>query len=276
MGKGGDTAKGAASGAMAGAALGPWGAAAGGLIGGALGYFGSGSSAPAIAKGPETADYQRQYLKDYLARGAPMMNTAQSDQARAQQQQLAQMLFQQANGQRQGAGELAVQRQVNNAQANTTSAAQMARGANTAMAMRNAARTNADIGVNGAGQAGIAQLQDQQSAQNQLNGLLGTTRGQDISTAGANQMSQLQQQQLQMNALSQMLSVDQASLGQGNKSAELQAADQQRRDAQMAALMQAGGTAAAAYAGYSAKPPQMKPIAAGNPGAGGYWTPGGK
>lgn len=275
MGKGADTAKGAASGAMAGAALGPWGAAAGGLIGGAYGYFSSPDEEPQGASAPQTADYQRNYLQGMLGRGAPQMSTADSGQARGQQQQLAQMLFQQANGQRQGAGELAVQRQANNAMANTTSAAQMSRGANAAMAMRNAARTNADIGVNAAGQAGIAQLQDQQSAQNQLGSLLNATRGQDIQIAGANQQGQMSQQQMQLSALAQMLGVDQAALGQGNTQAALALAAQQRRDAQLAGMMQAGGQAAATYAAYNGSSgPQMKPIAPGNPGAGGYYTPG--
>ncbi len=275
MGQGANTAKGAASGAMAGAALGPWGAAAGGLIGGAMGYFSSPEDPGAnMAKGPQTGDYQQRYLSEMLTRQAPQMQSAQANQSRAQQQGLAQMLFEQANGQRQGAGEMAVQRQANNAMANNTSAAQMARGANTAMAMRNAARANSDLGVNAAGQAGIAQMQDQQAAQHQLGGLLGTQRGQDIQMAGANQAAQMGQQQVQLNALTQMLGVDQSTLNQGNKIVDANAAAKARYDAQMAAMMQAGGTAAASYAAYSPdKPYQMSPIAAGNPGAGGYYTP---
>ncbi len=275
MGRGGDTAKGAASGAMAGAALGPYGAAVGGVVGGLYGYF-SHHDEPKGPQGPQMGDYQRQYLQDYLGRGATMQDTTQSNQSRGQQQQLASMLFQQANGQKQGAGEIAVQRQVNNAMANNTSAAQMSRGANTAMAMRNAARTNADIGVNGAGQAGIAQLQDQQSAQNQLGGLLNATRGQDIQVAGGNQNASMQQNGYQLNALGQLLNVDQSTLNQGNQQAALALEAQKRRDAQMAGMMQAGGQAAAAYAGYSGKSstPTLQPIASGNPGAGGYYTPG--
>jgi hypothetical protein len=175
---------------------------------------------------PETARYQRGYLQnDFMKRGAPQQNTAQSDATRNQQQQLAGMLMQQASGQRQGAGEMAVQRQANNAMANQTSAAQMSRGANAALAQRNASRANADIGVNAAGQAGIAQMQDQQSAQNQLGGLLGTQRQQDIGVAGANQQSQLAQQQQQLAALAQMLGVDQATLQADLEKRKLQAED---------------------------------------------------
>lgn len=260
MGQGGDTVKGAAAGAAMGAPLGPVGAGVGGVLGGLYGYFSSPKpgDTPTLQKAPATADYQRQYLKDMLGRGAPMMNAGQSDQARGQQQQLAQMLFQQASGQRQGAGELAVQRQAGNAMANNTSAAQMSRGANAAMAGRNAMRANSELGVNAAGQAGIAQLQDQQSAQNQLGGLLGATRGQDIQTAGANQQAQMGQQQIQLQGLSQMLGVDQAELGQSNAQAAAQQAEAQRRAQEMAALMQAGGQI---YGGYLSSRPPQKPAA---------------
>jgi hypothetical protein len=206
--------------------------------------FGGGAT-KSMPTGPRTGDYQRGYLQnDFMNRDAPMLNAGQSDQSRGQQQQLAQMLFQQATGQRQGAGELAVQRQANNAMANTTSASQMARGANTAMAMRNAARTNADIGVNAAGQAGIAQLQDQQSAQNQLGGLLGGMRGQDIQTAGANQQAQMQQQQLQLAALAQMLGVDQAALQQDLAKRNIDLNDK----GMLPSLLQIGGQIGAAAA----------------------------
>jgi hypothetical protein len=218
----------------------------GGLAGRAKTWLLGGDATKGMPSGPQTGDYQRGYLQnDFMNRGAPQMNTGQSDQARGQQQQLAQMLFQQANGQRQGAGELAVQRQANNAMANTTSAAQMARGANSAMAARNAARTNADIGVNAAGQAGIAQLQDQQSAQNQLGGLLGMTRQQDIGVAGANQQGQLAQQQLQLQALAQMLGVDQAALQQDLAKRGLDMQDQ----GMLPSLLQIGGQIGAAAAG---------------------------
>jgi hypothetical protein len=174
-----------------------------------------GKATEGMAKEPATAAYQRGYLQnDFMQRQAPMMNTAQADQTRGQQGQLAGMLFNQAQGLSQGAGERAVERQANNAMANQASMAQMARGAGAGMAARNAARTSADIGTNAAGQAAIAQMQDQQSAQNQLGSLLNATRGQDIQTAGANQQAQLAQQQLQLGALAQMLGVDQAALQQ--------------------------------------------------------------
>ncbi len=205
-----------------------------------------GDATKGMATGPQTGNYQRGYLQnDFLKRAAPTMNTGWSDQARGQQGQLAQMLFQQANGQRQGAGELAVQRQAGNAMAQQTSAAQMARGANSALAARTAARNNASIGVNAAGQAGIAQMQDQQSAQNQLGGLLGSMRGGDIQTAGANQQAQLGQQQLQLGALAQMLGIDEAALRQDLAKRGIDAGDK----GNLGTILQIGGQIGAASAG---------------------------
>jgi hypothetical protein len=223
---------------------------------------------------PQTADYQRGYLQnDFMNRGAPMMDASQANQARGQQSNLAGMLFQQATGATPGAGELAVQRQAGNAMAQQTSMAQMARGANAALAARNAARMNAGIGVNAAGQAGIAQMQDQQAAQGQLAGLLGHMRGQDIQTAGANQQSQLAQQQLQLGGLAQLLGVDQAALQQDLAKRQIDAGDK----GMLGSAMQVAGQIGAAYAtggmGGGAAP-GMSPIAKGYPGAGGYYTPG--
>ncbi len=213
--------------------------------GGVVGWLLGGNATKGMLSGPQTGAYQRGYLQDdFLKRQAPMMNTTNADQARGQQGQLAQMLFQQATGQRQGAGELAVQRQAGNAMAQQTSQAQMARGANSALAGRAAARMNAEIGTNAAGQAGIAQMQDQQAAQNQLGGLLGMQRGQDIQTAGANQQSQLAQQQLQLSALAQMLGVDEAALRQDQAKRAIQATDK----GNLATLLQVGGQVGAAAA----------------------------
>lgn len=219
-----------------------WGAAKDWMFGGA-----KGNSIPTETK---TGEYQRGYLQnDFMNRGAPTMNTAQSDQTRGQQGQLASMLFGQATGQQQGAGELAVQRQAGNAMAQQTSAAQMARGANAALAARNAARQNSSIGVNAAGQAGIAQLNDAANAQNQLSGLLGNMRGQDIQTAGANQQAELAQRQLQLGGLAQMLGIDQTELQAAIERANANNADK----GMFGNLLQVGGQIGAAYAGGGGK-----------------------
>lgn len=213
---------------------------------GAKDWLMGGKATQGMSSGPQSADYQRNFIQnDFMNRAAPQMNTAQSDQARGQQNQLAQMLFAQSTGQAPGAGEMAVRRGVGQAMAQQTSAAQMARGANAMLAARNAARATADIGVNGAGQAAQAQMMDQANARSQLSGVLGGMRGQDIQTAGANQTAQMQQQQLQLSALAQMLGVDQTALQQDLAKRNLQMQDK----GMLPSLLQMGGTALAAYAG---------------------------
>lgn len=187
--------------------------------------FGGGATKGMLTQ-PQTGDYQRGYLQnDFMKRGPVQVDAYQSNQTREQQQQLAQMLQAQASGQKAGAGEMAVNRQVGQAQAQQTAQASMARGANSALAARNAARMQSDIGVNGAGMAAQAQMQDQQGARNQLAGLLGTQRQQDIGLAQGNQQAAMQQQQLQLAALAQMLGVDKAALEQDLKKREIDAAD---------------------------------------------------
>lgn len=207
-------------------------------------WFVGGNATKGMPTQPQTADYQRGYLQNMAGRQAPMIDQTQSNASRDQQGQLASMLMQHAQGLAPGAGELAIQRQAGNAMAQQTSAAQMARGANAALAARNAARNNADIGTNAAGQASIAQLQDQQSAQNQLGGLLGTQRQQDIQTAGANQQAQMGQQQLQLGALAQMLGVDQSALQQELAKRGLSLQDK----GMLPSLLQIGGQIGAAAA----------------------------
>ena len=141
--------KGAATGAAMGAPFGGVGAGVGALAGGLYGYFSGGGGGSTVAKAPASAAYQSKYLQDYLGRGAPVMDVSRADELRRQQSQLAQMLFRTANGQQAGAGELAVNRGVNNAMAQQTAQAQMARGADSALAGRNAARANADIYIEG-------------------------------------------------------------------------------------------------------------------------------
>lgn len=203
---------------------------------------------------PQSADLQRSYLGGMLNRQAPSMDVSQSNQARGQQSNLAGMLTGIANGTQKGAGEMAVNRQVGQAQAAQTAGASMARGANAALAQRQAARMTADIGVNGAGQAAIAQQNDQTNAVGQLGGLLSGMRQQDMGVAGANQNAQMQQQQMQISALAQMLGVDEATLRADLAKRQLASQDK----GNLGTLMQIGGQLGAAYAtgGMSAAAPK--------------------
>lgn len=145
----------------------------------------------------QTQGYLQNALGGADGRIAPQANAAQlaaasqlaggpQDQARGQMQGVASHLQGIMSGNQAGAGELGVNRQVGQATAAQQAAARMSRGANSALAARNAARNTADIGVAGAGQAAMAQMQDQQGATGQLGGLLQGMRGQDIDFAGQN------------------------------------------------------------------------------------------
>ena len=214
-----------------------------------------GDATKGMSDGPASAAYQTDYLKGMLGRGAPTMDGSNlygmQDQSRGMQSELAQRLNLVSAGKAPGAGEMAVNRQIGQAQAAQAAQAATARGANAALANREAARQTANIGVSGAGQAAIAQLNDQTAASGQLAGLLGTQRsqdigmrGQDIGVAQGNQQAQMQQQQIQLGALAQMLGVDQATLQAQLAKAQVAAGDK----GIFPSLLQAGGQIGAAYA----------------------------
>ena len=117
---------------------------------------------------------------------AAALDRTQLDQSRAGLMGVTNRLGAVAGGQQAGAGELAVNRQLGQANAAQVSAARMAHGANAALAYRNAMRNQADMGLAGAGQAAQAQMQDQQAANAQLGQLYGGMYGQDTAVAQAN------------------------------------------------------------------------------------------
>lgn len=206
-----------------------------------------------IASGPEHGAQAGSFIQGQLGlsqrRPAPGFESADAANARNQQMILANELRRIASGQQVGAGEMAVNRQVGQATAAQQAQMMMARGGNTALAARAAGRNTADIGVNGAGLAQQAQLQDATNAQGQLAGILNGMRGQDISIGQGNQQAQLGQtglnQQYSLGLLGQQLGYDQAALNQGNTQAALNAADK----GMFGQLLAAGGQIGAAYAG---------------------------
>lgn len=201
---------------------------------------------------------------------AAQLNAGQADQARAGQMGVANRLGAIATGQQAGAGELAVNRQIGQATAAQQAAARMSRGANAALAARAAARNTAGLGVAGAGQAQIAQLNDQAAANQQLAGIYGGMRGQDLDLAGqnaqllqqrnmlqgqfgqqtnlANQQAQLQQtgmnDQAAQGYLASLMGLDQMQLQQLLAKQQLNAQDK----GLLGQLMQIGGQVGAAYA----------------------------
>lgn len=162
--------------------------------------------------------------------------TGQTDQSRAGLMNTAGSLDRIASGQQAGAGELAVNRQMGQAQAQQASLARQAHGANSALAYRNAGRMQADQGLQGAGAAAQAQMQDQQGA-NALRGqLYGQAYNQDASVAQqnaqlgqqanlANQQAQLQNRALQTQALGQQLGWSQAQIDEQIKRGSVESSD---------------------------------------------------
>lgn len=185
---------------------------------------------------------QQQAINNLMRQQSAQLNPQQQAQFRQMQLAQAQRLQQIASGQQQGAGELAAQRQVQNALAAQQAQARMARGANSALAMRNAADNSAAVGLSGAGQAQRAALQDQQAAQAQLAGTLAQGRGQDLSLAGQN--AQLANERYGQN-LGALTGLNAQQLG-AQQNAMSTAVNQQGI---LGGLINAGGTALGAYLG---------------------------
>lgn len=237
--KAGSAATGALSGAATGAAVGSVvpgvgtaiGAIGGGIIGGVGGWL-SGSDDDGSKQKLQNYDWATGGLRDIAqtaqGRYAPMidasyLNRQYMDQSRGGLMDTAGRLQGIAAGTQQGAGEMAVNAQLGRAAAAQNAAARMARGANAALAYRNAMRNQADMGLAGAAQAAQSRMQDQAQANAQLGQIYGSMYGQDAAVAGqnatlaqqaamANQGAYLTQQQLndarQMQAYQQMLGWD--------------------------------------------------------------------
>jgi len=173
-------------------------------------------------------------------RSAPQLDPTQQAQFRDAQMRQMQQLQGIASGQQQGAGELATQRQVQNAMAAQQAQARMARGGqNAALAMRQGARNSAGIGLSGAGQSQQAAMQDQMNAQGLLANVAGQGRQQDLGLAGQNAQLQQGQNQLGLGYDQLLGSMDQAQL------AAAQQAYQNQMDAHgriMGGSMAAGGS----------------------------------
>lgn len=180
-----------------------------------------------LAHGAQIDDLIKRGVVRAEGQAAPQLATGPQDQFRAMQMQQAQQLQNIASGQQKGAGELAVERQAQQALAGQQALAQM-RGAGGAGQLA-AARQAAAIGSTAAGQGHQAALQDQANAQQLLAGVTGQGRGADIGIAGQN--ANLTQQQNQLNTaayqdyIKSLLGMDQTQL-QGQVAAMNAAAQQ--------------------------------------------------
>jgi hypothetical protein len=170
-----------------------------------------------------------------------------------------------------GAGEMAVNRQVQQALAANQAAARMARGQNAGMAGLMAARGAANISQGGIGQAAQQAMSDQQAARAVLGQVLGQGRGADIGLA-QNQANLAQQMGManmdaynrnsQFNAQAQMQQMGQndaainnylsqlLAMNQGEQAGRLGLMQQHAQDkGALGGLLQMGGQIAAASAG---------------------------
>ena len=175
-----------------------------------------------------------QGFNDVRGRQAPTIDPAFRNAQLAQMGQLQGI----ASGQQQGAGELAVQRQGQNALAAQQAMAHMARGGNAGMAMLGAQRNAAGIGVNTAGQAQQAAMGDQMNAQGLLAGITNSGRSGDLGVAG------MQQQQMGMNDQATLAYLSQLTgMDQGQLAAQMQAMQAANSKQGLAGgLLQLGGT----------------------------------
>lgn len=227
-------------------------------IHGAHNWFVGGDATKGINTQLGGYDQAQQQLGQIGSAQAPTVQGAQLDprqlsQSRAGAYGVANRLGNIATGQQAGAGELAVNRQLGQATAQQTAAARMAHGANAALAYRNAQRNQADLGLQGAGMAAQAQMQDQAAANQQLGQMYGQLYGQDVAVAGqnanlgqqaslANQQAALQSRALQIQALGQQLGWSQAQIDEQLKRAGINAADK----GILSGMLSGGGAIAAA------------------------------
>lgn len=177
-------------------------------------------------------------------RAAPQLNAGPQDQFRnAQMQQMGQLQHI-AGGQQAGAGELAVQRQMQNALAGQQAMARI-RGAGGG-GMLAASRQGAALGSSAAGMGQQAAMQDQMNAQGLLANVAGQGRGQDIGFANSN--AQLQQNQMGMNDQAYQAFINSLTGMDANQQAAQVAAMQAatQRQGLLGGLLSTGGQVAGA------------------------------
>ncbi len=183
MGDWGQAGQGAAGGAMAGAAFGPWGAAIGGVIGGAAGYFGGSDPRE------QYAAQLKQLAAGYQGRQAPQAgpaNLAGQSQLVGNRGALIAQLEAMARGEGPSAARLQMQEGMDRAVAAQSSAAAGAggRGVNAGAALRNASNQSNIAMTQGNRDMGVIRAQEQANAVGQL--------GQNINS-GINSDNQLNQ-----------------------------------------------------------------------------------
>jgi hypothetical protein len=203
--------QGAAGGAMAGAAFGPWGALIGGGIGLAGGLLGDDG-----AQGYE--DQLKQLAEQYAKRQAPQAGPAamaETSSFRQNQAGLIAQLEAAARGEGPSAAALQMREAMDRAVGAQSSAAAGAggRGVNAGAAQRNATNNSAALMAQGARDTGVLRAQEQMNARGQLGQAIAQGRSADegISTFNAGAKNQVALANLQAKLQSMGLS-DEAQL----------------------------------------------------------------
>lgn len=152
-----------------------------------------------------------QFYKALAGQNAPQLNTADSDQFRAQQLQLANRLSNQA----QGIGPSVTGTQLQQGQAATLAAtmAQLnsSRGGANPLAARQALQSSQDVQNKMTEDAAVNRLQEQMAAAGMLNNVAGGARAQDITTASQNANLQQNFEDLQQKYMGMGMSAQEAN-----------------------------------------------------------------
>lgn len=183
-------------------------------ITGALKSSGKAPGLPQVS-GPNSNSLQQidpnQFYKALAGQNAPQLNTANSDQFRAQQLALANRLANQA----QGIGPSVTGTQLQQGQAATLAAtmAQLnsARGGANPLAARQALQSSQDVQNKMTEDAAVNRLQEQMAAAGMLNNVAGGARAQDITTASQNANLQQNFQDLQQKYMGMGMSAQEAN-----------------------------------------------------------------
>lgn len=187
----------------------------------------------------DAANRGAKYWEDFFNRGPssvnmPQFQTANQDQARAEQQRVIQALQAQAAGDPNSQAQQQLGRAYAGAQSQQSSLGSTMRGQSAGAAMRGIQAGQQGIQRSLPGDQQMLMLQEQQAAQAMLAQLLAQQQGQDISQAQGMANTQLQGQQLD-EAIRQFY----ASQGLNAGLAREQTADERRR-AQMGLDLEAG------------------------------------
>jgi hypothetical protein len=277
MAEWGQGLKGGAGGAMAGFSL---GGPIGGLIGGGLGFLGG-----AFGGGESDQDAQmRRMLQDYYAQagGRPAPQAGQAAQGglssfRGNQQDLVGRLEALSRGQGPSLAAQQFQAATDRNMAAQQSLAQTGRGG--PLAAFNAANNMGQLGAQAAQGSAMARVAEQQMALNQLGLTLHGARGSDEEMSRFNAGAQNQTALANLDAQLRSRGMD----DQTRLQILSQLGGQNTRQAMTPGLgdqILAGGAGISSFlssqraannsqGGYGS----LSPIAAGNPGSGGYWTP---